>query len=85
MAAFPEVDVMISFVSLKSANDSTLECLEFKQIRTITIIPENYNRKLIKVAKEKKIKESVKKHSQFIGYLIKPLVQKVREKKVADD
>ena len=73
MAAFPEVDVMISFVSL----------------RTIFIIavgiPKNHTRKLIKVAKEKKIKKIVKKHSQFIGYLIKPLVQKVREKEVADD
>ena len=59
MAAFPEVDVMISFVSLKSANDSTLECLEFKQIGTIAIIaegiPENYTRKLIKVANEKNV------------------------------
>merc|ERR1712106_1019941 len=59
MAAFPEVDVMISFASLRSAYDSTLECLEFKQIRTIAIIaegiPENYTRKLIKEADKKNV------------------------------
>jgi len=59
MAAFPEADVMISFASLRSAYDSTLECLEFPQIRTIAIIaegiPENYTRKLIKVADSKNV------------------------------
>merc|ERR1711868_276992 len=34
---------------------------------------------------EKKVKEVVKKHSQFIGYHIKMLVQKEREKEVSDD
>merc|ERR550517_680653 len=59
MAAFPEVDVMVSFASLRSAYDSTLECLEFPQIRTIAIIaegiPENYTRKLIKDANNKNV------------------------------
>merc|ERR1719356_1074067 len=57
MAAFPEVDVMVSFASLRSAYDSTIECLEFPQIRTIAIIaegiPENFTRKLIKLADKK--------------------------------
>merc|ERR1711923_396891 len=34
---------------------------------------------------EKKVEEIVKKHSQFIGYPIKMLVQKEREKEVSDD
>merc|ERR1719323_301629 len=38
--------------------------------------------KIILHMKEKKVKEIVKKHSQFIGYPIKMLVQKEREKEV---
>jgi len=53
------VDVMVSFASLRSAYDSTIECLQFDQIRTIAIIaegiPENYTRKLIKLAEKKNV------------------------------
>jgi len=59
MAAFPDVDVMVSFASLRSAYESTIECLEFPQIRTIAIIaegiPENFTRKLIKLATKKNV------------------------------
>lgn len=52
-----EVDVVVNFASLRSAYDSTMEVLEFKQIRTIAIIaegiPENYTRKIIVKANEK--------------------------------
>jgi len=55
MRKHPDADVMISFASLRSAYESTLETLEYRQIRTIAIIaegiPENMTRKMIKKAK----------------------------------
>lgn len=55
MRKHPDADVMISFASLRSAYESTLETLEYRQIRTIAIIaegiPENMTRKMIKKAR----------------------------------
>lgn len=57
MSKHPEADVMINFASLRSAYDSTIETLQFPQIRVIAIIaegiPENMTRKLILMANEK--------------------------------
>merc|ERR1719232_1267081 len=39
----------------------------------------------VEYLEEKKIKEIVKKHSQFIGYPIRLLVQKGRNKEISDD
>lgn len=59
MDRHPEVDTLISFASLRSAEESTVEAMQFKQIRTIAIIaegiPEARTKKLIKMAKEKGI------------------------------
>lgn len=55
MRKHPDADVMINFASLRSAYDSTLETLGYRQIRTIAIIaegiPENMTRKMIKKAR----------------------------------
>lgn len=52
-----DVDVLVNFASLRSAYESTMEVLDFPQIRTIAIIaegiPENMTRKLNKMAQEK--------------------------------
>ncbi|TWW81881.1 ATP-citrate synthase [Takifugu flavidus] len=57
MRKHPEVDVVISFASLRSAFDSTMEVMQYSQIHTIAIIaegiPEAQTRKIIKVADEK--------------------------------
>ncbi|CAI7993728.1 ATP-citrate synthase [Geodia barretti] len=50
----PEVDVLVNFASLRSAYDATIEALNLKHFRSVTIIaegiPENKTKKLIKKA-----------------------------------
>jgi len=57
MKAYPDVDVVVSFASLRSAYDSAIEVLTYPQIRTLAIIaegiPENFTRRLCKLADEK--------------------------------
>uniref|UniRef100_A0A8C5EFN1 ATP-citrate synthase n=1 Tax=Gouania willdenowi TaxID=441366 RepID=A0A8C5EFN1_GOUWI len=57
MKKHPQVDVLISFASLRSAFDSTIEAMQYPQIHTIAIIaegiPEAQTRKMIKMADEK--------------------------------
>ena len=59
MKNHPTADVLVSFASLRSAYESTVEAMGFPQIRVIAIIaegiPENLTRKLIKEANEKRI------------------------------
>uniref|UniRef100_A0A8C8DSY6 ATP-citrate synthase n=1 Tax=Oryzias sinensis TaxID=183150 RepID=A0A8C8DSY6_9TELE len=59
MKKHPDVDVLISFASLRSAFESTMETMEYPQIQTIAIIaegiPEAHTRKIIKAADEKGI------------------------------
>ncbi|KAK9876010.1 hypothetical protein WA026_011126 [Henosepilachna vigintioctopunctata] len=59
MVKHPEADVLVNFASLRSAYQSTVETMEFPQIKTIAIIaegiPENQTRKLLKLAKEKQV------------------------------
>jgi len=40
MMKHPDADVMISFASLRSAEESTIEAMQYKQIRSIAIIAE---------------------------------------------
>jgi ATP citrate (pro-S)-lyase len=57
MKKCPTADVVISFASLRSAYESTLETLQYPQVRTIAIIaegiPENMTRKMNKAAAAK--------------------------------
>lgn len=57
MKAHQDADVLVSFASLRSAFESTVEALQYPQIRTIAIIaegiPENLTRKLIQLANQK--------------------------------
>ncbi|XP_049601767.1 ATP-citrate synthase [Syngnathus scovelli] len=59
MKKHPDVDVLISFASLRSAFDSTMETMQYPQIHTIAIIaegiPEAHTRKIIRSADEKGI------------------------------
>lgn len=59
MTKHNDADVMITFASLRSAYDSTVETLQFPQIRTIAIIaegiPENMTRKIILLAQQKNV------------------------------
>ncbi|XP_060533463.1 ATP-citrate synthase isoform X2 [Cylas formicarius] len=59
MSKHPDADVLVNFASLRSAYQSTIDTMEYPQIRTIAIIaegiPENMTRKLIKLADEKKV------------------------------
>ncbi|KAI8127198.1 ATP-citrate synthase [Lucilia cuprina] len=52
-----DVDVMVNFASLRSAYESTMEVLDYPQIRTVAIIaegiPENMTRKMIVAANKK--------------------------------
>ena len=57
MKKHPEASVLVNFASLRSAYESTIEALQFEQIKCIAIIaegiPENKTRELIKAANEK--------------------------------
>lgn len=57
MTKHTDADVMVTFASLRSAYESTVETMQFPQIRTIAIIaegiPENMTRKLILLAQQK--------------------------------
>lgn len=57
MKKHKDADVMISFASLRSAYESTLETMEYPQIKVIAIIaegiPENMTRKMNKIADAK--------------------------------
>ncbi|XP_070566811.1 ATP-citrate synthase-like [Ptychodera flava] len=59
MKNHPQVETMVNFASLRSAYESTVEALQFPQIRSISIIaegiPENKTRLLNKLAKEKNV------------------------------
>ena len=58
-AEFPQADVLVNFASLRSAEEATLETLQFPQFRTIAIIaegiPEIKTKKINDLAKEKNV------------------------------
>lgn len=57
MNKHPEASVLVNFASLRSAYESTMEALQFPQIKCIAIIaegiPENKTREIIKAASDK--------------------------------
>lgn len=59
MKKHPSADVLVNFASLRSAYESTLEAMNYPQIRTIAIIaegiPENMTRKMNRVAAQKHV------------------------------
>ena len=59
MRKHPDADVLVNFASLRSAYDSTLEAMQYPQIRSIAIIaegiPENMTRLIVKKAQEKDV------------------------------
>lgn len=59
MVKHADADVLVNFASLRSAFESTIETMQYPQIRTIAIIaegiPENMTRKLILHANEKNV------------------------------
>merc|ERR1711953_212323 len=63
--------------TIRSGNDAEL----LRGTKIVLYMKED----MVEFIEEKKVKEVVKKHSQFIGYPIKLLVQKEREKEVSDD
>jgi ATP citrate (pro-S)-lyase len=54
---FPDVDTVINFASFRSVYESTMDLLQFEQIKTIAIIaegvPERRSRQLLKEAKKR--------------------------------
>lgn len=58
-SAHTEATVLINFASLRSAYDSTLQAMNYSNIKTVVIIaegiPERLTRKLLKTAEEKKV------------------------------
>lgn len=59
MKKHPDADVLINFASLRSAYESTIETLNYPQIKTIAIIaegiPEQLTRRMIKLANQKNV------------------------------
>ncbi len=59
MKKHPDADVLINFASLRSAYESTIETLEYPQIRCIAIIaegiPEQLTRRMNRMAKARNV------------------------------